>query len=750
MKNYGPPIALAVVSATSIAFQLSMVQIFSFTQWYHFAFLVISIALLGGGMAGTMIHLWQEPLVRRYEVIFPLCLALAAGGMIVSIYLTQWEPLRFDSFLIFTGFKEGVKLPLTYLILLMPFFFSALAIGLLITKEHKYAGRVYFWNLCGSGIGATLGWGLMWFLPAELFPPLLSSLNILVCLLCLPKKGKYVITGTLGLVALLAVPAWMWPPKLVLSQYKDLSRILHLPLSRVEEELSSPYGRLHLVKAPLVRYAPGISLSFPGQPPSLPLIFLDGNGVGPLFSFSTLRNASIHDYTLAALPWSIKKARDVLVLSRDGGIYAAYALYRGARNITVVNPNPVLTRLIAKNLPVCISTADHRSWLEKDEKTYDLVYFPVLGSWGGNAGVNAVAEDHLFTAEGVRRAFEKLNPQGMMVFLLWEDYPTRYPLKLFATLTQGLQGRGALYLVRGMNQLALVIKKSPFTAEERGKLTAFSEGLQFEELSSSAWEKDGRDYPFDIAPATDDRPYIHQFLRPRSLPVLARYYGWERVPFFEVGYLIVFITLAQVVVIAASFIFLPLLTSSFRPRGVMKVFLYFAGIGLGYMLAEMAFIQRFVFYFGSTINSLTMIVALMLVSSGLGSLATSRGFSNLQMVIVPCFIILILGGLSVFLTPTLISTAGYPWGARLALTVVFVSFVSFLMGMPFPMGIKWLGKKVAGFVPWAWGVNGFFSVLGACLATVVSVEVGFRALLWAAAIAYAGTLPLSFYFGKSN
>ncbi|MCX7983102.1 MAG: hypothetical protein N2572_09390 [Syntrophales bacterium] len=748
MNALGPYIALAFLSAVSISFQLVVVQVFSFTQWYHFAFMVISLALLGGGMAGVVLFFGSKWFTDRWKKIFPGLILLTGGSMVGSIYLSQWEPLRFDSFLMFTSIGHLMKLPVTCLAFFVPFFFSALAVGLMVTVQHEKTGRVYFWNLVGSGFGALGGWALMWLLPPELMPFFLVAISVLAFFLCLPQENKmpFVLLG-IGLSVLFLSLLSYSPPVLRPSEYKDLSRALLLPNTRVEKEMVSPYGRWHIVRSPLLRYAPGLSFSFQGVPPSPAQLFANGDAAGPLF-FEELSSLYVFDYTLALIPWSFGERQTVLVLTYDTGALAAYALYRRAASVTAVTPHPVIAHLIKQNLPIRVFFADPRSWLEKDQGFYDLIYFPVLGRLGGG-GAQAVAEDHLFTIEGIKRAFEKLTPQGVMFFITWEEYPLRYPLKLFATIEQALKGQGYWKIVRGVNQVAFVVKKTPFSPPEVEKLTTSSQRLQFR--IGSGWSEVGLDvprvidaYPFHVGPATDDRPYIHQFLRPRSLSFLSSHYGWERVPFFEIGYLLVIATLINVIVVALLFIFFPLFAIRLRPRGLGKIFIYFSCLGLGYMLVEMAFIQRFVFYFGSTASSMTVIVALMLISSGVGSWIVDRiEMTKTRLLLIVFTLIFILCSAGFFLTPVLIKTAGTPGWMRLILSLLLVFPLAFIMGMPFPIGIKALGKAEAGAIPWAWGVNGFFSVLGACLAVVLSVEAGFRVLMWTAALAYTGILPLA-------
>ena len=159
-----------MISAAVIAFQLALMQFLSLVQWHHFASLIIAVALLGFGAAGTCLALLRSRLMRRFAPLLPLVLCLSGAAMALVPGLAQGPWVRFDSLLIFTGIPQILRLLLTCGLYFLPVFLAALAIGMIFVHAAGDIGRLYFWNLAGSGRGGAAMTGLMW-----LFPPVRAS-----------------------------------------------------------------------------------------------------------------------------------------------------------------------------------------------------------------------------------------------------------------------------------------------------------------------------------------------------------------------------------------------------------------------------------------------------------------------------------------------------------------------------------------------------------------------------------------------
>ncbi|HOD27689.1 MAG TPA: hypothetical protein PKH03_00625 [Syntrophales bacterium] len=774
--------AIGLLSAATIAFQLALMQILAITQWHHFAFMVISVALLGFGAAGTVLALFRTVLAAREERGVPLLMLLAGAAMAAAVGLAQHPAVRFDAYLLFTGVRPALRLLLTYAVFSVPFLLAGLAIGWTFSRHGRDIGALYCWNLAGSGAGGLVALGLMGALPPAELPAVLAGICVLAGLLALPRKPGIALTVT-ALFSLLCVAAAIrYPPALVSSEFKSLSRALRLPGAAITRTAAGPCGLVQIVSSPALRHAPGLSLTYPGAVPALRGVFSNGDWVGPLPAASGNGAPRVEDYATSALPYATGPRRTALILDMGAGAPVRQAIDRGVARVTAVAPNPRLPALLEEELAeagaplpgppaLTLVRSAPRTWLLRDRATYDLIVLPTIDTFGGTAGLDAIREQFLFTTEAFGDAWRRLSPRGALAVTCWMDYPPRHALRMAATLIEmlareaGGDPRTRVAAVRSWGTITFLVKKTPYTPAELRAMRDFCRRMNFDPAllpdlrpsERAAFNALGDDrffaeldglfsprradlyaaYAFRIAPATDDRPYFAQFLRWRSLPSLAAAFGGRTVPFFEIGYLVVFLTLVQTAAAGVALILLPLARRS-RPRhGKVRIILYFGGLGLGYLFVEMALIPRFGLYFGHPIPATAAVVGALLFASGLGSFASER-IAALRGVraAVPAGIVLFaaLGGVG--LTPLLIKTIAWPTAAKVLVALAILTPPAFLMGVPFAAGIRSLAERNEAAIAWAWGINGCFSVIGASLATIIAVEAGFTALMGAAALAY--------------
>lgn len=778
--------AIGFVSAAIIAFQLVLMQILSIVQWYHFAYMVISVALLGFGAAGTVLSIFRRWLLERFEMALPLLMIFSGITMAIATGLSQSSCIRFDSYLLFADLSHTWRLAFTYLIFFIPFFFGALAIGLVFVKHVHHIGRLYFANLIGSGAGGVVALGLAWIFLSQELPAIIAILPIISGIIVLPKKPKVFILLVTFLSVIIITFIIIHPPCLVLSEFKDLSRTLNLPEAKVTLEKSSPYGLIQVVGSPALRYAPGLSLTYEEKVSITKAVFNNGDWLGPVILWGKTDTQPVMDYTTSALAYSMGRRDRVLVLDAGTGIDVSHAITKGAKEITYVEPNSALLGLLKRepfkevdslfdNADVSIHNTNSRTYLLTDTSQYDLITLPMIGAFGGTSGLYALSEQYLFTKEAFRQMWLKLTPNGVISITCWMDYPFRNPLKILSSICEVLEGQGIenpahfIAAVRSWGTISIAVKRSPLSAYEIGRIRAFctkmlfdpvilpdikeAERAQFnvladdqffryvDEILSSERGSLYKEYDFNIRPATDNRPYFSQFLRWQSLPHLARLFGERALPFFEIGYLIVVLTLVQISIAAVLLIILPLFSIGWRGGNKPWTVLYFSGIGIGYMFVEIIFIQRFILYFGSPIYSAALVISSMLVCSGIGSFMSSKwtGIRKSFPVILGVIIVLIFG-YAIILTPILLKTITVAFEIKLLLAFLFVAPLSFFMGIPFPVGISLLAGKDEKEVPWAWGINGCLSVVSTAVATIIAVEIGFFWVMVFACLAYA--LPL--------
>jgi spermidine synthase len=775
--------AIGLLSASLIAFQLVLMQILAITQWHHFAYMVISVALLGFGAAGTVLSLFRTSLTQRFDRVFPVLLLLCGATMSTAIFLSQYPPIRFDSYLLFTGAVPAVRLMLTYAVFFIPFLLAALALGLVLCVHRTRIGVLYFCNLAGSGTGALFVIGLMWVFQPQEIPPVLALFPILSGLLTVPRKPDIPIAASAILAVFCVTAMLLHAPTLKLSEFKGLSRATQLPGASLMPAMNSPYGVLQVFSSPALRYAPGLSLTYPLAVSPHRAVFINGDWAGAIITHRQTGVLSVMDFSTTALPYVLEQRRTVLVLNMSTGMHVDQAVGRGVAKITAVEPNPVLLSALAavsdpgslmKHPAVIIKNTDSRNWLLTDQAIYDMIVLPTIDTFGGTAGLDAIREHFLFTQEAFGDAWRRLSPRGVLSVTCWMDYPPRHALRMLATIVEMLAAQGidhpehVITAVRSWGTITFMVKKTPYNLMEIENIRTFcaqmkfdpallpgiraSERTQFNILQDDLFFKHldqllspgRRDlfaaYDFNIAPATDDRPYFAQFLRWESLAKLSESFGRHTVPFFEIGYLVVFLSLLQTALAAVFLILTPLICTRTPVRGGEKalIFLYFSGIGIGYIFVEMAMIQRFSLYFGNPLYAAAIVIGVMLTASGMGSLASANiaSLRRKPTVVLACIILLLLAKAFV-LTPLLLKTMIMPMALKIMTAFALLSPAAFLMGIPFPAGIGML--RDIGEIPWAWGVNSCLGVVSTTLATIVAVSLGFKAVLLFAALAYGCT-----------
>ena len=388
--------AIALLSVSLIAFELTLIQILSIVQWYHFAYMVISVALLGFGAAGTFIAVFKEYLIEKTEILLPWLMVLTSLLMSISVTISQTSLFSFDSYKLFSDFSHIWKLIATYMIFFPPFFFGALAIGLAFVKYVNNIGTLYSANMIGSGIGALLAVLLMWWFFPQKLPAVVSTLAFFAAVIIVPQKLRagfsLVVAATVALLSFFYISS----PSLNISEYKSISRALNLPNSKVIESECSPYGTINIVSSNHLRYAPGLSTKYTGIVSVNNAAFNNGDWLGPLIS---LQNDSVNylAYSTELLPYIISNNKDVLVLNSGTGREANFADYNNAQRVVAVEPNKALLELLTKNFVkgfetiynkpnVRIRNISPRTYLLAPHPKFDLITLPVISSFGGTSG----------------------------------------------------------------------------------------------------------------------------------------------------------------------------------------------------------------------------------------------------------------------------------------------------------------------------------------------------------------------------
>lgn len=776
-------ISLGLHSAAIIAFQLSLMQLISIVQWHHFAYMIISVAMLGFGASGTLLALAREWLLKRADWIVPLLITCSGLFMTIAFQITRLEIFRFDVYLLFVERSQFPILAANYLIFFLPFFSGALAIGILFIKHAKQIGTYYFSNLLGSGVGGLLVLLLFGSIIPQQIPPIIGLLPVAAGLLIHQKRGLW-LNLAMGFTAVTAAIILVGSPgEIHVSQYKSLSRTMNLPDAEVIYRKPGIHGLIEVVESPALRFAPALSLSFQGQVPVKKNIFVNADYYGVIPQYSENQETHILDHTTQALPWAMQERRKILLLNASEGATLAHAFSNTPEHVDAVIANRGIVRMMQtdfadesgrlflhKNLR--IHQKEARNFLaSKPPQAYDLIVLPQQDAFGGTAGINALRENYAMTLEAFNLMWDHLSPDGVIAVTTWVDYPSRSSLKLLATLVHTARNKGVknpadqIAAVRSWGTITFVLKKSPITDDELHRIRAFCRARFFDPLLLPGLKHEERqqyniigdnayfdyvddilsgaagvleDYGFMIHPATDDKPYFSQFLKLRQLRKMSEIFGGDQVPFLELGYLVVVVTLIQSAILAIIFIILPLLRLRKSRRSKTGTLIYFAALGIGYMFVEIILIQRFVLYFGQPVFAISAVISTMLIASGAGSLLSGRlPADERSPVWAGAIITFSLLVYTLFLTSILQWSIAMALPVKITISLLLIGVPSFFKGMMFPLGIRYLSVYDESQVAWAWGINGSVSVISTSLAMLIAVEAGFKVVMSIAVICYA-------------
>ncbi len=776
-------IGLGLHSAAIIAFQLSLMQLISIVQWHHFAYMIISIAMLGFGASGTLLALFREKLLSASGWLVPILMTASGFFMITAFQVTRLEVFQFDVYLLFVERSQFPVLAANYLIYFIPFFTGALAIGILFIKNATQIGTYYFSNLLGSGIGGLIVLFMFGSVYPQQVPPLIGLFSVGAGIL---SSGRRLIAPniSLGVVSVIIAAYLIYQPaRIETSQYKGIAQAMNLPEAEIVYSKPDIHGLIQVAASPALRFAPALSLSYTGEVPVKKNIFVNGNFFGVIPQFREGQDSHILDYTTQILPWKLAKKDNVLMLDAGDGASLAQAMSHGAAHIDAVIDNGGVVQMmktdfagqsgglyLQENLDIHVLEARNYLASVKDRE-YDIIMLPQQESFGGSAGINALQENYTMTLESFGLMWEMLSPGGMIAISTWTDYPPRTSLRILATLVETARNKGVaepsrhLAAIRSWGNISYILKKQPLTPKDIEITRQLCEDLFFDPLilpGISPGERQSyhmsdddeffanvdrilagdksflEDYSFLISPATDNKPYFSQFLRLGNIRELSGIYSTDQIPFLELGYLIVVVTLLQGTLLAFIFIILPLMKLRRSHRGKGGTLIYFGALGVGYMFVEIILIQRFVLYFGHPVYALSAVISTMLIASGAGSLTSGRLRAIARYpASIGLIITLMLLFYTFFLTPLLQESISSPLPVKIAVSLLLIGIPSFFKGFMFPLGIRYLASYDTSQTPWAWGINGSLSVISTSLAMLIAVETGFMAVMGVAVVCYA-------------
>jgi hypothetical protein len=781
--------ALAFLTAfTTLYAQVLVHRLVSLKLVNNLAFLVVSLTMLGFAVSGVLLTRWQQALLRRRSEAIVAAAALFAISMVgVSAAFAhapagaQWAGSRLE----FLGaFLRVAPLALLYAI---PFTFSGLVLGLLLASPDLPTARVYFADLLGSGAGAlavipSIGiFGVETALMAAA-----AAFVVGTAALCGPRdrRVRAVTAAALALVGLAALaPGAFFDMRYPAGSVLDATR--HPGSGFVLEHVAwDPVARVELTRIPTP------------SPQTVAWPYLVGDDARLLSQFRRLvtQNNTAFTYapswdgrpeslagvdrTLYAAAYQasgIERPR-VLVVGVGGGFDVLTAL-RSDATVDAVEVNRATVEILrhtyrdefrawVEDPRVRLRHAEGRHLLSTTTSLFDVIQLSGVDSVSGTpAAARVFSENYLYTQEAFDLLLSRLSEDGIVNMMRTEYRPPREMLRALVTATAALRRAGATRPADHVAMLlsndglfaALLVKRSAFRDVEIARLQAWAATNPFFRLAAYPGRSGQPDnayaaflslndprleaafvarYPFDIRPVSDDRPF---FFRYSYWWHLFTSDPWARssVPALELGLLSLLAVAAPAATACVALPLHRLAGAGLRVPHAGRFAIFFAAIGTGFMAVELALLQKLGLFLGHPNHALAVVLAALLVSAGVGSLASARiveALRGLRFVgyllsaVVLIEVAVVLDRLVVFL--------GRPFALRVVLVAALVAPVGLLQGAYFPTGLARLKGASSAFVPWAWGLNGAFSVLAPIAGIAVSVTWGFQSLLVGAIPAY--------------
>ncbi len=750
MKSNKTFYGIFLISLAALSLEISLIRFFSISQWYHFAFMIVSIALFGLAASGTFLTIKKlnNPLFIS-SILFSL-------SVLIGFFITN--NLIFDPFKAVLDFKHIFILLIYYIFLGLPFFFFGIIIAHSFLKFQKRAGKIYFYNMSGSAFGTLASLFFMsYFNIKTIF--IISLIGFISALFFVDKKKKKIIF--LLFLILINLLLFFTPLEINISKYKELNQALNVPGSKLINTEYNSFSRVDIIKSSFIRYAPGLSPAFKGNLPEQIGITIDA---GNMNAITKHENLDFINNLPSAIPYFLSQNKKTLIINSGAGLDVLAALKNKAI-VTALETNPVVIDLLKNEYSdysgniynrADIIFGQGRSFTKHNKEKFDIIVVSLAGNVLSTSGISGLNENYLLTKQAFEDYYDDLNDDGFLIITDWLVFPPRKSLRLFSLSLEIDKEAKKTALFRTWTTVTLLLSKKDldqntiekikdFTEENKfdiiylptgfvpNKNLKFKKPFYYNSVKNLLENKNEfyKNYIFDVRATTDDRPFYSNFFKISKVNELHKIVDkWN--PFFDPGFLLFFI-LVQALISALIFILLPIkLFNRTSKKFKKKSLFYFFAIGLSYLFIEIVLIQRFVLFLGHIVFSSSVIIFSMLLFSSLGALYSEKlGTKKIKNIVFIIFIFIIFYvfllnfAIDLFISLNLIS--------KIILSIILTAPLGFFMGFPFPLGIKAIKKEL---IPLAWAVNGSASVLSPILAIIFALFFGYSFVFVLAGMVY--------------
>jgi spermidine synthase len=767
----GHLVAVGLTSGTLLMTELALTRIFSVVMYYHFAFLAISIALFGLSASGVFAYVAKRKLDGQ-----PTGTLLARQSVIYALFtlVALFALVRLRVGLNYS--RENLVLMLTiYALAALPFFTGGLVITLAVSRLASRINAVYASDLLGAAIGCLVLIPLLDRVGAPGVVLTAAALALAAAVLFAPASSRprfaavgagimaVAVAGQLSGVAVfdVGVTKGHQGDTVLFSKWNSFSRIGVYERTHGDWSLSPKYkGAL-----PDTRYMDIDSAA------STPILHVE-----PGFA-----NVQYLRYELTSIAYQLKQPGfSALVIGPGGGRDLVSALVFGAAHVDGVEINPIIANDVMRGQfgeysggiytqpRVRIAIDDGRSFVRRSPDKYDVIQASLVDTWAATAaGAYTLTENTLYTVEAFNDYLDHLTDGGVVTMTRWViDGLRLVSLAQAACEARGWDVKSRLAIVQYDRVQTFLLKKTPFTPEEINALRQTADRLGFNILYApqlageppaplpTDWvdgmetadyprlilaadrQKFYDDYKQDLRPTTDDRPFFFHTTKLEDQFQVA----FGRTMLFGNGLSALLTLMGISASVVVLFVLGPLaLVGVGGARRWLPWLLYFGALGAGFMLIEVAVLQRFVLLLGHPVYSLTVTLFSLLLGTGIGA-AWSRRLDDATLVRSTAIMLVVIAGIGLAViavaTPLLNWAIPFSRPIRIVIAVATLAPIGVALGIPMPAGIRLLNARAPQMVTWAWGINGALSVVGATLAIFIAMNWGFGVTLLAASGTY--------------
>ena len=778
---------LFMVALATLMYEILLTRIFSVTLWYHFAFMVVSIAMFGMSVGAMRVYLeskYYRPESVKYQ--------LARNSLLFSATIFVGFLIHFSIPSAFYRSVWGpIAIALTYALISVPFGFSGICVCLALTKFPRQVSQLYAADLTGAALGCIL---LVYTLKLTDGPNavvLVSSLPAMAALMFLEGEGS----KTLKRMALFSSLLLLFLVGLNGVMAAKQSPLLRLKWAKFEVENRPLYekwnsfSRIQVLGDPVHASPPegwGLSHAVPSDWKARQLaMHIDVTAGTVLTAFDgDLSKVEYLKYDVTNVAHYLRLNADVLVVGTGGGRDVLAALAFGQKSVVGVEINQNIIEAVNKRFGDFTGHLDRirgvkfvndeaRSYVARSRSRFDIIQISLIDTWAATAGgAFILTENSVYTTEAWRIFLDHLAPGGILTVSRW--YSLERPREIYRVLSLASTGLESLGVRNPRAHIAVVcmpktlpegregvgtilVSREPFSAADLESLKKITQRMHFDLVLSPDSSLDpvfttlaqGGDlrqflasFPLNITAPTDNNPFFFHMLRIKNAFETSPWKSAPDTPDLQ-AMEVLGALLVTVLALTCFYVFVPLLKRSrrFLERRTLPLLIFFSAIGIGYMLVEISQMERLMVFLGHPTYGLSVVLFALLLSSGLGSHSTGRlgdasakGYPGtwrflLLLVAIVCF-----GKLTPYVIRAF-QASDTPVRILVALGILFP--LGFFMGMPFPLGMRLASIESPSITPGLWAVNGAASVMASVLAVAIALEAGISTSFWTGFICYA-------------